>query len=207
MNILNIHEGFLFIPFPHEFEEECNMEKNYVKVNGKEYAEKGIATGQFEAKTAVKFARIAARRGVEGEEIVTYTQNGEIEKVDTVKVDPETKEVGWVVTKLDENGEVVVDEFGHKNEWIVDAKTFAKKYEVDETKEGVYKPVGGPQIFVPIVMDVILEQWGGEMKIEAGGWLNITNPDDIYGISERDFYDTYRFVDDVTLTKTKKQNQ
>ena len=56
-------------------------------------------------------------------------------------------------------------------------------------------------------MDVILEQWGGEMKIEAGGWLNITNPDDIYGISERDFYDTYKFVDDVTLTKTKKQNQ
>ena len=74
-------------------------------------------------------------------------------------------------------------------------------------KDGsVYKPKGGPQIFVPIVMDVILEQWGGEMKIEAGGWLNITNPDDIYGISERDFYDTYRFVDDVTLTKTKKQN-
>ena len=68
------------------------MEKNYVKVNGKEYAEKGIATGQFEAKTAVKFARIAARRGVEGKEIVTYTQNGEVEKVDTVKVDPETKE-------------------------------------------------------------------------------------------------------------------
>lgn len=43
-------------------------------------------------------------------------------------------------------------------------------------------------------MDVILEQWGGEMKIEAGGWLNITNPSDIYGISKRDFEDTYRIV-------------
>ena len=181
------------------------MEKNYVKVNGKEYAEKGIATGQFEAKTAVKFARIAARRGVEGEEIVTYTQNGEIEKVDTVKVDPETKEVGWVVTKLDENGEVVVDEFGHKNEWIVDAKTFAKKYELDETKTGgVYKPKGGPQIFVPIVMDVILEQWGSEMKIEAGGWLNITNAGDIYGISQRDFEDTYKIVGEEPAYKLTK---
>ena len=182
-------------------------EKIFTKVDGRAYAEAGIACGELTPVVAVKFARVLARRGVVGEEVISYSQNGIVEKVATVSEDPETKETGWVLTKLDENGEVLVDEFGHKNEWIVDAKTFAKKYEVDDTKEGVYKPVGGPQIFVPIVMDVILEQWGGEMKIEAGGWLNITNPDDIYGISERDFYDTYKFVDEVTLTKTKKQNQ
>jgi hypothetical protein len=40
------------------------------------------------------------------------------------------------------------------------------------------------------------------MNIEAGGWLNVTNLDDVYGISQRDFEDTYRIVEEqpkVTL--------
>lgn len=170
-------------------------EKIFTRIDGKAYAEAGIACGELKPVVAVKFARIAARRGEIGEEVITYSQNGIIEKVDTVKADPETGKPGWVVTKLDENGEVLVDEHGNKNQWIIQDSTFTKKYDLDETKTGgVYKPKGGPQIFVPIVMDVILLQWGSEMKIEAGGWLNITNPDDIYGISQRDFEDTYKIV-------------
>ena len=180
-------------------------EKIFTKVEGRAYAEAGISSGELTPVVAVKFARVLARRGVVGEEVISYSQNGIVEKVDTVKEDPETKEAGWVLTKLDENGEVVVDEFGHANEWIVDAKTFAKKYELDETKTGgVYKPKGGPQIFVPIVMDVILEQWGSEMKIEAGGWLNITDANDIYGISQRDFEDTYKIVGEEPAYKLTK---
>ena len=180
-------------------------EKIFTKVDGRAYAEAGIACGELTPVVAVKFARVVARRGVVGEEVVSYSQNGIVEKVATVSEDPETKETGWVLTKLDENGEVIVDEFGHKNEWIVDAKTFAKKYDLDETKDGgVYKPKGGPQIFVPIVMDVILEQSGSEMKIEAGGWLNITNPSDIYGISQRDFEDTYKIVGEEPTYKLTK---
>ena len=180
-------------------------EKIFTKVSGKDYAVAGIASGELKPVVAVKFARVLARRGVEGEEVISYSQNGIVEKVATVSEDPETKETGWVLTKLDENGEVLVDEFGHKNEWIVDAGTFARKYDLDETKkESVYKPKGGPQIFVPIVMDVILEQWGSEMKIEAGGWLNITNPDDIYGISQRDFEDTYKIVGEQPTYKLTK---
>lgn len=181
------------------------MEKEFVRISGKDYAEAGIASGELKPVIAVKFARVLARRGQIGEEVISYTQNGLVEKVDTVGVDETTKEVDWVLTKLDENGEVVVDEFGHKNEWIVKHVTFAKKYELDETKTGgVFKPVGGPQVFVPIVMDVTLEQWGSLMNIEAGGWLNITNPEDIYGISERDFEDTYRIVSDVPTYKLTK---
>ena len=177
-------------------------EKIFTKVSGKDYAVAGIASGELKPVVAVKFARVLARRGVVGEEVISYSQNGIVEKVATVSEDPETKEAGWVLTKLDENGEVVVDEFGHKNEWIVKHATFAKKYEIDETKTAdVFKPIGGPQIFVPIVMDVTLEQWGSEMKIEAGGWLNITNPNDIYGISRRDFEDTYRIVSEEPTFK------
>ena len=39
------------------------------------------------------------------------------------------------------------------------------------------------------------------MNIAAGGYINITNPDDMYGISERDFEDTYKVVDTLELEK------
>ena len=29
------------------------------------------------------------------------------------------------------------------------------------------------------------------MKISRGGYINLTNPDNIYGVSARDFFDTY----------------
>lgn len=32
------------------------------------------------------------------------------------------------------------------------------------------------------------------MNIATGEYINITNPDDMYGISERDFNDTYKQV-------------
>ena len=84
-------------------------EKIFTKVDGKAYAEAGIACGELTPVVAVKFARVLARRGVVGEEVISYSQNGIVEKVATVSEDPETKETGWVLTKLDENGEVLVD--------------------------------------------------------------------------------------------------
>ena len=33
------------------------------------------------------------------------------------------------------------------------------------------------------------------MQIAAGGYINITDPDDMYGISKRDFDDTYKVVE------------
>ena len=85
-------------------------EKIFTKVDGRAYAEAGIACGELTPVVAVKFARVLARRGVVGEEVISYSQNGIVEKVATVSEDPETKETGWVLTKLDENGEVLVDE-------------------------------------------------------------------------------------------------
>lgn len=39
------------------------------------------------------------------------------------------------------------------------------------------------------------------MTIAAGGYINITNLDDVYAISKRDFEDTYKFVDEKHKTK------
>ena len=48
------------------------MEKIFTKIDGKAYAEAGIACGELTPVVAVKFARVLARRGVEGEEVVSY---------------------------------------------------------------------------------------------------------------------------------------
>jgi len=178
------------------------MNENYKKVNVLTYVKEGIKSGRLIPRVAEKFTRIYAVRGTIGEEVISWSvdQMGKPiqEKVATVKNDTD-----YVVTKLDENGNVVIDEHGHKNQWIIDGVTFEKKYEIDSSMEGVYKPKGGPQIFVELSESIMIYQWGRDMIIAEGGYINITNPDDMYGISRRDFEDTYRFID--TDAKTKKQ--
>ena len=174
--------------------------EEYVEINAQRYALEGMKNGFLIPRTAVKYTRIIARPGIEGEQITTWSvdESGKpiIEKVDTVKKDEKTGETGWVVIKADENGNPIIDENGHKNEWIISAPKFHQKYEQTDV-EGLYQPTGGPQVFVELPISVILEQWGNKMKIAAGGYLNVTNLDDIYGISKRDFEDTYRFTDET----------
>lgn len=40
------------------------------------------------------------------------------------------------------------------------------------------------------------------MNIAAGGYINITNPNDMYGISKRDFEDTYKVINVDELEKS-----
>lgn len=172
------------------------MSENYVKVDVLKYVKEGLESGILVPFEAVKFARILARVGNEGEEVVTMSVDNEgnpiVEKVDTVKVDEKTGKVDMVVTKADEDGNAIVDKNGNKNEWIITRANFDEKYVPVEGKEGLYAPKGGPQIFVQIPDNIILYQWGSDMKIAANGYINITNVEDMYGISERDFTDTYR---------------
>ena len=43
------------------------------------------------------------------------------------------------------------------------------------------------------------------MKIAKGGYINITNFDDMYGISEMDFNDTYKYVNNKDIEIYKKE--
>ena len=172
--------------------------EEYARIDIQRYVLEGMRNGTLVPRQAVKYTRIIARPGVLGEEIVTWSVDAEgkpiVEKRDRVTEDPETKETGWVVTKADENGNAIVDANGHINQWIISAPKFHQKYEGTDV-EGLYKPVGGPQVFVELPINAIIFQWGQEMRIAAGGFINVTNLDDIYGISKRDFEDTYRFVE------------
>ncbi len=180
----------------------------YKKVDVAKYVKEGLENGSLSPVRAEKFARIAARRGIEGEEIVSWSVDGEgkevKEKVDTIKKD-ENGNTGWVVTKVDEQHDIIVDKNGHVNMWIIDDTTFRKKYEIDPEDETVYRPTGGIQIFVQINENISIFQWGSQMNIAKGGYINITNPDDIYVISKRDFDDTYRIIYDGKKPKIKSK--
>ena len=148
--------------------------------------------------TAEKQARIAARKGDPGEWVISWSVDSEgrpvLEKRAQVSCDSKTGEIDWVVVKIDDTGEVIVDTNGNKNEWIMGDRTFRKKYEEDMNHPGIYKPVGGPQKFMKLTEPVTIQQWGQEMNVDKGGYINVTDPKDVYVISGRDFGDTYRII-------------
>lgn len=152
-----------------------------VKVNDiKAYVQEKLDAGQ-KPQLYAKTARITAREGVVGEEIVTKMADGHQETKNVVK------EKGDMVA-TNPNGE----------QYIIDAKTFAKKYEIDPANPKQYRPKGGAQEFLFLKEDVqFTAPWGEEMDIKAGGVLNISGRDsgDIYGIQRKEFNETYAQCD------------
>ncbi len=155
--------------------------KHFKKIdNISEYVREGIKSGRLTVDEVAKFARIHARQGTLGEEIITKMANGLEETRNTVTVDEKTGEPGWVVTNPD--GE----------EYIVPDSTFKKKYEIDPENPAQYKPKGGPVLSSSINEHIEFNApWGETMKIEAGGSLILNGPDDIYGIQKAEFENTY----------------
>ncbi len=145
-----------------------------------EYVREGIKSGRLTVDEVAKFARIHARQGTIGEVIITKMANGLEETRNTVKADEKTGAPGWVVTNPD--GE----------EYIVDDSVFQKKYEIDSKNPSQYKPKGEPVLSAPINEHIEFDApWGETMRIEAGGSLIISGPEDIYGIQKAEFENTY----------------
>lgn len=171
--------------------------KEYIKVNVNEYVNKCLSSG-CEVISAEKTARVKVRKCVLNERVISWSQDSEgkeiIEKVVMVS-EPNC----YVLTKVDSKGNAIIDKNGHTNEWVVNSDVIERKYEPDYSD--ILKPKGGVQKFVIVPENIILEQWGSETKIAQGGYINITNTDDMYGISERDFNDTYQVVEEMTLRR------
>ncbi len=156
-------------------------EKDFKKVdNITEYVREGIKSGRLTVDKVEKFARVHARQGTLGEEVITKMANGLEETKNTVKADEKTGNPGWIVTNPD--GE----------EYIVDDSVFQKKYEIDPENAEQYKPKGGPVLSATVDEDIEFNApWGEPMKIEAGGSLILSGPEDIYGIQKSEFENTY----------------
>ena len=145
-----------------------------------------------------KYARVQARLGVAGEKIATILRDGHAE------VDPEHPEVvsegDWVVTNP--SGE----------QYKVSGAKFAKRYDVEAGMgaDGKYAPKGPAITALQIHEDItIYVPWGENgalvpQHLRAGSYLNITDVNDIYGIAEQEFYETYAPCDEKGIFRDPK---
>ena len=155
---------------------------------------------------AKKWTRIMARKGTPGEKVISWSvaADGDLimEKEAEVGQDAETGENDWIATKIGKDGSVLVDEHGNKNEWIITDTVFWQKYRQDQEHPGYYVPVGVSQTFLRLPEAITLRQWGEEcMRVDAGGYINVTDKNNIYVISQRDFEDTYEIEQDNLLAE------
>ena len=143
---------------------------------------------------AKKNGYIMARPAEDGERISVMTSDGHKEAQETAKPGD------WVATRAYENGTPHVDEHGNVNSWLMSEDTLAKKYNMGqklENGERMFAPRGEEQKFMRVSENVALSvPWGEngapiDQYIKEGGWLNITNANDVYGIAEQEFFDTY----------------
>ena len=150
------------------------MDKNEMRG----FAEGLIANGAI-VKTYAKFARVQAREAQEGEVIETILADGHKETSNKANAGD------WIVTNP--GGE----------SYIVPGNKFGKKYEpAPELSESWYKPTGGVAKFLQITEDIsFICSWGEAQNMRAGSFICITSLDDIYGIAEQEFYDTYKECD------------
>lgn len=105
----------------------------------------------------------------------------------------------WVVTHADlDTGKPVLDKNGETNSWVIKDDVIHKKYDMENISEdGFVKPKGGMQTFIKTDKDIaILPPWEPEgstnyQHLKAGSYINITNPNDMYGIEPEKFKETY----------------
>ena len=132
-----------------------------------------------------KHASVRARPGVPGERLETVLRSGLRETANTVRTDAETGRPDWIVTA--DSGE----------EYLLGDSAFRAKYAPDPASPGRYLPAGKPVPAVRLPENVRFRApWGELESVLAGGYLVIAAPDNIYGVAEEEFLNTYRPVQD-----------
>ena len=162
----------------------------YKKVNAREYVEELLELG-VEPELYIKATPVTARKARLGEEVVTMvesqTEKGKM--VETVNV---AERGDWIVTN--KGGE----------SYIVSNDEFHRLYGPSE-EEGQRFPVSKPRKLIKIEEDIEFPApWGGEMKIQSGGYLNIDDMDGIYGINPAEFEQTHVKAPDNGTIDVKK---
>lgn len=147
-------------------------------LNKKEMREmvEGLIANGATVRNFAKFARVQAVQAKGGETIETILADGTKETTNTAETGD------WIVTNP--GGE----------KYIVSAAKFPKKYEAcPELGTNWYKPAGGVQKFIELAEDLkFVCSWNDEQFIAAGGFVNVTDLADIYGIARDEFFDTYK---------------
>lgn len=180
------------LPIECEKEIKSHTHINIIK-NIADYVKAGIESGTMFPMEFAKTARISAIQGVVGQEVITKMSNGLDETKNTVKLDEETGEPGWIVTNP--AGE----------QYIVEDSVFRKKYEIDPQNPTLYKPKGAPVNCVVVGENIAFKApWGEDMNIAANGILVLSGKNDIYGIQASEFAATYGPTDKDGLASLKE---
>lgn len=141
-----------------------------------------------------KFAKVNAVKGRAGQEVVTVMANGLEETRNVVKAD-EFGNPGWIITNP--SGE----------QYIVPDKKFKQRYDLAKGYNNIYPSIYSPIDAIQINEDIsFVAPWGETMNIEKGGYLVINSKDDIYGIQEKEFYETYMPLEEY-LKKEKEEQE
>ncbi len=175
----------------------------FKKVNIIEYVKEGLENGKLVPIQAKKTAPTHLVPGTLGEEVISWVENKDgtsrIEREEKVEKDSETEQPGWIATKVDSNGNPVIDGNGHKNQWIIKDSFFRANYEPSKVGDNLYQKKA-VQTLVQIPDNIEFENKKGKvMTVEAGGYINITDLSNMHGISERDFNDTHELAHTVSL--------
>lgn len=133
---------------------------------------------QGATETYVKVAPIEAKVAAGGEKIATVVKGGLVETVNVANP-----------------GDIILTNPGGE-QYILSFEKFTDRYELAaELGEGWYRPKVIKQSFVQISQDVdIMASWGKVEHVKKGGFLNVTDLDNIYGVAEHEFYQTYQKV-------------
>ena len=174
----------------------------FTKEEMKKYVESKLPN--VEIIEAKKIGNTIAVQGSVGQEVVTLevdaNGNEYVERTGVVSLDPETNEPGWILTKTGIDNKPVLNSFGHTNQYIVSDSKFKSMYEPSQDGYGLYSK-SQIEKFIQADEDVTFETKYGEMIVNAGGYIKVTDLDRISGISEMSFNDTYSIVDLVVKTR------
>ena len=170
---------------------------NFTKDQMKTYVEDLLPVS--EVISAKKVGNTIAVRGVPGQEVITYEVNKEtgeeyIERTQTVEIDPQTGEPGWILTKTGSDNQPVVNKFGHTNDYIVADSKFKSMYEPSVDGPGLYSK-SQIEKFIQSPDDVAFETKYGQMVVPRGGYIKVSDLERISGISEESFLQTYQVIE------------
>ena len=168
----------------------------FTKDEMRKYVESRLQSSKIiEAK---KVGNTIAVQGTVGQEIVSLeidaNGNEYVERIGIVSLDPETNEPGWILTKTGSDNQPIFNKFGHVNQYIVPDSKFKTMYEPSIDGPHLYSK-SQIEKFIQSEDDITFETKYGEMVINAGGYIKVTDLDRISGVSEQSFNDTYVVVD------------
>lgn len=156
-------------------------ETNYRRITDTaKYFEAIFEADKSNAGAYVKTKKITAVQGKIGETVVTVLQNGHTETVNTVKADPVTGNPDWIATGC--GGE----------KYIIKDSYLREKYTPSETEPDTFIPAGKPVRACRVSEDITFTApWGADEYLIKGGYLVCNDRNEIYGVGEEEFRETY----------------